>query len=289
MIEGDICRRLLFEEAGIRGELVQLDASWQAVLQRHEYPPAVRAQLGQALAAVLLLSTTIKFSGALILQAHGQGPLQTLVAQATSERTIRGLARWQGEPVSGPLVEVFGTGHLVLTVQRQGAEPYQGIVPLEGDNLAAALQSYFRHSEQLNTRLWLSADGGQAAGLILQELPGEVGHPGDWERITLLADTLTEEELLRLPGEELLYRLFNEERVRLFETEPVSFRCGCSCKRIEQTLMSLGEDEFRDLLAERGQIEVSCEFCNREYVFDRVDMARIFAAGTAAMPASTRH
>ncbi|KFI22246.1 Hsp33 family molecular chaperone HslO [Nitrosococcus oceani] len=285
----DNLHRFLFEEAKIRGELVQLDASWRAVLACHDYPTVVQSQLGQALAATILLSATIKFKGSLILQTQSEGPLQTLVAQATHHRTLRGLARWDGDVPHGSLSETYGSGRLALTIQTEGKNPYQGIVSLEGMNLAEALQTYFSRSEQLRTRFWLVADEQQAVGLFLQELPSQQGHKTDWERIALLASTVTTQEMLSLPSTELLYRLFNEEQVRLFEPEPVSFRCGCSRGRIEQTLAALGREEIESILKEQGIIEVDCEFCNRHYDFDRVDMEQLFTEQVKAPVTSTRH
>ena len=288
MSEQDSFQRFIFEDMGVRGELVRLDHSWHSVLDRHPYPANVGSQLGQALAAVVLLSATIKFKGSLILQAQSQGPLHTLVAQATHQRIIRGLAQWREEVPRGSLAEIYGPGRLALTIQNEGAEPYQGIVALDGSNLAEALQTYFSLSEQLATRLWLAADGDRAAGLLLQELPERHGDPDDWNRVTLLADTITERELLRLPGEELLYRLFNEERVRLFEPESVTFRCTCSRERIETLLRGLGRDEVEAILQEKGEVDVTCEFCNRRYVFDAVDAHALFAS-TAVPSHRTRH
>ena len=280
MGEQDRLRRFVFDDLGVRGELVRLDASWQAVLERHAYPEAVRAQLGQALAAVVLLSATIKFEGALILQAQGDGPLQTLVAQATHRRTLRGLARWrESPPPEGTRLEaLFGAGRLVLTVQNEGAEPYQGIVGLEGENLAAAIEHYFTRSEQLPTRLWLAADGERAAGLLLQALPGGLAEGReDWARVALLAGTVTERELLSLPAEDLLFRLFNEERVRVFDAEPVAFRCACSRERVEAVLRGLGAEELEAGLKQEGGLAVDCEFCARRYRFDAVDVRALLA------------
>jgi molecular chaperone Hsp33 len=286
----DHLHRFLFEGVGIRGELVQLDAGWQAVLARHDYPSAVQSQLGQALAATVLLSATIKFKGCLILQAQGEGPLQTLVAQATHRRTFRGLARWDGMVPQGTLAETYGLGRLVLTIQREGRDPYQGIVPLEGINLAEALQTYFSYSEQLNTRLWLAANEQRAAGLFLQELPAsQPENETAWERIAWLASTVTAQEMLSLPPMELLYRLFYEEQVRLFESEPVAFRCGCSRQRIEDTLLALGQEETDAILEEQGSIEVDCEFCNRHYSFDRVDIEQLFTEQVRTPVPPTRH
>jgi len=288
MSEFDSFQRFMFEDLGIRGELVRLDASWQAVLQRHPYPPAVRSQLGQALAAVLLLSATIKFEGSLILQAHGHGPLHTLVAQATHLRTIRGLAHWRGEVVGESLSEIYGPGHLVLTVRNENSEPYQGIVALEGNDLATAIQTYFSRSEQLATRIWLTADEQRAAGLLIQELPAKQRDRDDWTRVEYLADTVTDAELLHLPGRELLYRLFNEETVRLFDSEPVSFRCGCSRERIESVLLTLGNREVESMFEHENFVEVYCEFCNRLYRFDRVDIGGLFTGEIRLSSPTTR-
>jgi molecular chaperone Hsp33 len=289
MPDADSLHRFLFERAGVRGELVYLDATWRAVLDIHPYPEPVRRQLGEALAAVLLLASTIKFEGSLILQVQGTGPLRTLVAQATHRRTVRGLARWDDGVPDGTLPEVFGEGRLVLTIEPLRGERYQGIVPLEGADLSAALESYFGTSEQLATRLWLSAGGERAAGLLLQRLPAEHGSDEDWERIGLLAKTLTPGELVDLAADELLYRLFNEETVRLFESEPVAFRCGCSLRRIQNTLRALGRTEVESLIEERGSVEVDCEFCNRHYHLDRVDALKIFSDLPPHQAPATRH
>jgi molecular chaperone Hsp33 len=281
MADNDSLRRFLFEHTGIRGNLVHLDASWRAVLDTHPYPAPVRAYLGEALAAVCLLAATVKLSGSLILQIQGAGPLRTLVAQATGARTLRGVARWEGEvPAGGDLASCFGEGRLVLSIEHGGGEPYQGIVPLSGGGIAQAIEGYFRDSEQLPTRLWLAADEHQAAGLLLQRLPGDTDGD-DWGRIGMLADTLTPAELTGLPAEPLLYRLFHEETVRLFESEPLAFRCGCSRARIEDMLRTLGQAEVDSIIAEQGAVEVTCEFCNRGYRLDAVDAIQLFATTPA--------
>ena len=289
MADTDSIHRFLFEHTGIRGNRVHLDAAWRAVLDAHPYPEAVRGHLGEALAAVTLLAATIKFEGSLILQVQGDGPLRTLVAQATSARTLRGLARWEGEvPHGAGLAECCGAGRLVLTIERSGAEPYQGIVPLEGEGIAAALERYFAASEQLPTRLWLAADARRAAGLLLQRLPE--AEPGDaWDRVSLLGATVRREELLGLGVRELLHRLYHEEDVRLFESEPVAFRCGCSRSRIEDLLRTLGEAEVAAALAAEGAVTVHCEFCNRTYSLDAVDVGRLFAPDPHHPPSSAHH
>ena len=211
MIEQDLLRRFLFEDLGVRGEWVKLTTSWQAAKQHQQGPQTAQHQLGQALAAVVMLSATVKFNGSMILQAQGDGDLKAVVAQSTHDRKIRGLIRCKAHVPVGSLETQFGHGQLVLTIEPDDAQPYQGIVPLQGINLAAALQTYFEQSEQLKTRLWLFANETHAVGLLLQELPSQNSYKADWERIEILADTVTEQELLELDCEHLLYNLFHEE------------------------------------------------------------------------------
>lgn len=275
----DQLHRFIFESLDIRGEIVQMDASWKAVLERYAYPAAVSEQLGQAMAAVILLSATIKYDGSLILQAQGSGPLRTLVAQATRQRTVRGLARWEGDLPEGDLATLYGAGQIMLTVLNRGGDRYQGIVALEGTNLAEALERYFNNSEQLASRFWLVADGERAAGLFLQQLPSERERQEDWQRISMLAETVTRDELLDLPVQTLLHRLFHEEQVRLFEPEPVAFRCSCSRERIADSLRAMGRTELQSILEEQGAIEVDCDFCNKHYRFDAIDTEQLFIDG----------
>ena len=286
MSEQDLLRRFLFEDIGVRGLWVKLSASWQAARQHQHCPENMQLQLGQALSAVVLLSSTIKFDGSMILQAQGDGALKLLVAQATHDRKIRGLIKGEGPVNTDSLQEMFGEARLVLTITSEAAKPYQGIVPLQGNNLAAMLETYFSQSEQLNTRLWLFADQTKAAGLLLQELPAKLKDNEDWERIVLLADTVTAPEMLDLDCEDLLYRLFNEEQVRLFAGEPVVFDCSCSRTKIENALRMLGRPELESVLLERGNIDVNCEFCNKYYGFDKVDVEQLLCA-EQVMPANT--
>ena len=287
MGDSDSLHRFVFDALGVRGEIAYLDAAWRAVQDIHDYPPPVARHLGQSLVATALLSATIKLDGSLILQVQGDGPLHTMVAQATSRRTLRGLARWRGTVPPGDLSAAFGSGRLVMTADAPGKERYQGIVGLTGPDLAAALEDYFARSEQLPTRLWLGSGERRAAGMLLQRMPAAEGSAEDWERILALADTLTEEELLELPAQTLLYRLFNEEVVRLFESEPLAFRCGCSREAIGNTLRALGRAEAESILAEEGGIVADCEFCNRRYHFDAVDVAALFSDGLTIESPST--
>lgn len=288
-MEADILRRFIFEEFGVRGEWVKLSNSWQNAKHNQHGNPVMHENLGQALAAAVLLSATIKFNGSIIMQAQGDGAFRTLVAQSTHDRKIRGLVRCAGEVQGGSLESMFGQGRLVLTIRPDNADPYQGIVPLKGANLAAALQSYFIQSEQLDTRLWLFANEQVAAGLLLQELPEHKDFKSDWERIVMLADTLTAPELLSLDCEPLLHRLFHEEKVRLFDAEPVQFECTCSKQKIEYALRSLGRQELEHILEEKGAVEVGCEFCNKQYRFDQIDVQKLLADDVSAPQTDTRH
>ncbi len=290
--ETDFLRRFLFEQGNVRGIFVRLGASYEAMGQRYDYPAPVARQLGQAASAAALLGATIKFEGALVMQIESQGPIRLLVVQSDHQRHLRGLARWEGEvPEAGDLAALYGAGRLVITIDNQASgERYQGIVGLEGAGLAQALERYFEQSEQLETRLFLAADGERAAGLLLQHLPGEGESDDDlWRRIETLGATVTDEELLHLPVETLLHRLFHEEQVRLFDPEPVSFRCSCSREKIAALLEGLGRGEAERILEQEGEIEVGCDFCNQRYRFDAVDVEQLFARHPRGPESSTRH
>ncbi len=302
MHDRDCLHRFLFDRHPIRGHLVHLDASWRALIEHRDYPPPVRDLLGEAAAAALLLAATIKFDGVLSLQLQGDGPVHLLLAQCTSGLGVRGLARHRdGAAAAGgtaaaaapplpPLATggtaALGAGNLTVTLETDsGAQRYQGIVPISGGRLADSLQTYFESSEQLPTRLWLQADAHGACGMLLQRLPREGrGHEGSaaedddaWRRVQLIGETLTAEELGQLADAEILRRLFHEDDVRLFDPAPVFFRCRCSRERVGGMLQGLGEGETRAVLAERGAVEVRCDFCNRAYVFDAVDVEQLFS------------
>lgn len=281
MSDFDSIHRFVFENAAVRGELVQLQTSWQALLETHAYPDVVCSQLGQGIAASALLAATIKYKGSLILQVQSDGPLTLLVAQSTSAKTFRGMAHWKGEVSEGDIVSMYGSGRLVMTLEPAvEGERYQGVVALEGDKLADALRTYFTQSEQLETQLWLAANGERAVGLLVQKLPGEAEDKDAWSRVKALAATITDEELLSLSAEEVLHRLFHEENVRLFESERLSFQCGCSRDKVATALLAMGKDEVDSIIEEEGKVQADCEFCNRHYEFDRVDVEGLFSSGS---------
>lgn len=294
--EKDSLFRFILEGSDVRGELVRLDRSWRTLVQRHAYPPPVRRVLGEAVSAVALLTATIKFDGKLSIQARGDGALRFLMAEATADGTVRGLARWRGPVPHAPLSELLGNGRLVITIEPgRGRDRYQGIVDCSADTLADALRDYFGRSEQLPTRLWLAVDDDRAAGLLLQKVPGDgreewVNADETWERSVRLTNRMPEHELLDLDATRLLTRVYGDRRVRLFDARTWEFRCGCSRGKVENMLRVLGRSELETLLAEQGRVEVSCEFCNAEFVFDAVDVEQLLAPGMQpAVSAQTRH
>lgn len=278
--ERDALQRFVFERARVRGELVRLDRTWQDVMRRHAYPDVLREVLGELLAACALLAATVKFEGgALVLQVQGGGPVSLIVVECLSDLTLRATAKWEGDldwlEGGATLRGLAAGGRCALTIDPgQGLQAYQGIVPLEGATTAEVLQRYMQRSEQIETRFHLAADSRRAAGLLLQKLPGTGGRDPEaedadlWERASHLAATLSRDELLTLPSDAILRRLFHHENLRLFESMSVRFGCRCSRERVGGVLRMLGREEILKVLEERGEVVVTCEFCAERYVFD---------------------
>ncbi|WP_009205323.1 Hsp33 family molecular chaperone HslO [Sulfuricella denitrificans] len=282
----------MFEHAAVRGEIIHLDATWKAVLERRDYPLALRTVLGELMAAAALLSATLKFSGSLIMQIQGGGPVRLLVVECGADLTMRAMAHWDGDLAEGAVLpELVGEGRFVITIDpKKGRQTYQGIVDLEGGSVAAVLENYMQRSEQLDTRIWLAADSHGAAGMLLQKMPdGPEADTDAWNRAVHLGATVKSRELLDLPAREIIHRLYHEEDIRLFDSTPVHFGCTCSRERVANTLRMLGYDEVRSLLDEIGYIEADCEFCNQHYVFDAVDAEQVFASDVAGPAGQTRH
>jgi molecular chaperone Hsp33 len=289
----DSLRRFLFEHASIRGEIVHLDATWQSVIERHNYPPVLRDLMGELCAATVLLAATLKLQGSMVLQIHGKGAVKLLVVECTGDMELRATAKWEGD-LSGDstLQALVGDGRFVITLDpKDGNQAYQGIVALEGKSIAEILQNYMTLSEQLETRLWLAADGKHAGGMLLQKLPEkeELQDEDPWDRAVLIADTLKSEELLNVPAAELVHLLYHEEDIRLFDAQVVVFRCKCSRENVARMLRMLGREEVNAIIAERGDVEVHCEFCNQRYVFDRVDADAVFTDIMAIAANKTLH
>jgi len=293
---GDTLQRFVFERARVRGELVRLDETWREVLRRRSYPPALAAALGELMAACTLLAATVKFpQGVLVLQIQGGSPVGLLVVECQGDLSLRATAQWSGELdgalAQPPLGTLAAGGRCVITLDPgPGLQAYQGIVPLEGRSTAAVLERYMTRSEQLETCFCLAADGERAAGLLLQKLPAEGGRDGGaededlWTRSVLLARTLGRDELLALPGDSILRRLFHHENLRLFESRPLRFACRCSRERVSGVIRMIGASEARAVVAEQGAISVTCDYCSETYVFGPEQTERALADRAAPTP-----
>lgn len=286
-MKSDLLQRFIFDNAAIRGECVSLQESWQEVLNRRDYPAPIRHALGEMMGAAALLTATVKIDGRLVLQIRSEGPVSLMMVECTSDHTLRAFAQWEGElPDDAGLSDLTCEGTLAITIEVEGAkQPYQGVVSVQGDSIADTLETYFEHSEQLATRIWLSANDHNVSGLFLQQMPSEASEKEsaeeDWSRISQLAATITDDELLTLDVETLLHRLFHEEEVRLFDPTPLRFACTCSRDRVAETISMLGQEEAEQIIDAEGGIEVACEFCNEHYHFDKVDVAEIFTETVA--------
>jgi molecular chaperone Hsp33 len=273
--------RFIFDHTAVSGKWVQLQRSYAEALGVHHYPPAAQRLLGEFLAAVSLLGATLKFEGTIALQARSAGEIPLIMAEATSNHEIRAIVRGAEHSISTDFHTLLADGTLCITIDPANGKRYQGLVALEGGNLAACLEAYFQRSEQLPTRIWLAADGECAGGLLLQELPGTGAierQQEQWQHLTTLAHTVQAEELMRLPAETLLHRLFHEEEVRLLQRDPLRFQCSCSQQRTESMLVSLGRAEIDSIIAEHGEVAVNCEFCLQSYRFDDEQVRRLFDA-----------
>ena len=290
----DFLRRFELERADVRGVLVRLDESWKQVRARADYPPVLAQLLAQSLAASALFTGNIKFEGSLSIQLKGAGPLTLLFAECGHDGRLRGLARWQGEvPEDFRLLGEDRSPLLAITIDnRASGQRYQGLVPVEDAHLATLFERYFERSEQLPTRVVLASDGERCAGLMLQQLPQSAiseRDPDAWNRVGHLLASATPAELLQLPAEQLLFRLFHEEQVRLHGPHELAFGCRCSRERVAGMLRSIGREEAEAAVRDDGTAEVTCEFCNTRYQFDRVDLEQLFRSDQDLSAAPTRH
>ncbi|TNE96258.1 MAG: Hsp33 family molecular chaperone HslO, partial [Gammaproteobacteria bacterium] len=237
---------------------------------------------GEALVASVLMSSTLKFEGTLSLQAQGEGPLRTLMSECSHDRYIRGLARFDEHAMTDQdFHSLLGEGRMAITITPDKGNRYQGVVPREADTLAGCLEEYFERSEQIATSLLLFSNEQGAAGLLLQRLPGSSDEDNElWDRVNHLARTVKEDEMLELDSETVLHRLFHEETVRLFDSEPVAFRCSCSRERTLGALEAIGKEECYSILDEQGAIDMDCQFCHTHYRFDRNDIDHLFTGHT---------
>lgn len=295
---------------GVRGRLVRLGPTLDAVIERHGYPLAVAQPLAEAMVLCAALATSLKYDGIFTLQISGDGPIRLLVTDLTTDGALRGYAQFDSwklavalgagnsEAPDGYVPKLFGRGRLAFTVdQGQHTERYQGVVPLEGPTLADCAHTYFRQSEQLPTGIKIAArrvvqDGvphWRAAALMVQQMPEfDAGRldidaeqrEDDWRKAVILMASATEAEMLDagLPATQLLYRLFHQERPRVFGRRPFAARCRCSRGRIDRVLRSIRREELGDLRDKDGHVAVKCEFCSTEYIYDDTDLDRIYAS-----------
>ena len=304
----DSLKKYLFEDKTVKLQAVRLHDTWREAQVHHDYPPAVQRMLGELVAAATLLAANLKFDGSLVMQLQGDGPVSLLVVECRADLSIRATVKLRQDfvvPDTGnvrSLVNPGGGGRfmVILDPARKvpGQQAYQGIVPIENDSIAEVLELYMATSEQLDTRLFLSADKDFAAGLLLQRLPEAGGLTGDtkegestWSRACVLADTIRPQELIETDTDTMIHRLFWDETLLVFEPTAVRWYCSCSRERIADMLRMLGAAEVESILEERDDVEVHCEFCGKPYHFDAVDCASLFVSQTTLPPQDppTRH
>lgn len=276
-----------FERLPVRGEIISLTRSWRRMLENRAYEPIVRDTLGHAAAATALIAQSLKFDGAITLQVQGRGDLRMLVMQCSSELELRGLATPAPEVSATTFDELMQSAHCAITIDA-GERPYQGIVEVNRDSLAASLEHYFARSVQVPSHVALVSSATQSGGLLLQQMPGEHIDEDDWHRLGLLAGTLALADFGRGSGLELVGRLFAEDDVRVYTGRPVTFRCRCSRRRTEDVLRMLGREEVESALEEQGRLDVTCEYCGRRRSFDAVDASRLFADNVVRGPKRTQ-
>lgn len=280
MPQHDQLHRYLFENFAVRGELVTVSETLRQILYNHNYPQPVKTILSELLVATSLLTATLKFTGGITVQLQGDGPLRLAVINGNHQQQMRGVARVQGDiPDNADLKTLIGNGYLVITITPEEGERYQGVVGLESDTLAACLEEYFLRSEQLPTRLFIrigDVDGKPAAGgMLLQVMPAQNTQAEDFDHLTMLTETIKSEELLTLPANDVLWRLYHEEEVTLYDPQYVEFKCTCSRGRCANALKTLPDEEVDSILAEESEIDMHCDYCCNHYLFNAMDIAEI--------------
>ena len=277
----DTLQRFIFESTDIRGEITTLSSSYQDLLALQKYPPQVELLFGEFLAAVSLLSSRLKHSGMITIQARGAGPITTIMAECSQDNKLRGIVRGDFDALDGlsTLPELLGKATLAITLEPEGKERYQGVVPLDEEHLSSCLDFYFYQSEQLPTKIKLTSDANTATGLLIQQLPssGDLDkRQEDWQRVSNLLETLSSDEQLQLSHNDQLYRLFHEQDLLLFDPTAMQFSCSCSRQRTGNALLSLGRKDVLELSAEQGLIMINCQFCSQEYRFTAADVSQLF-------------
>ncbi len=280
--QSDILHRYLFDNLHVRGELVQLNESYQQIVANHDYPLGVRQLLGELLAATCLLTATLKLQGEIAIQLQGDGPIKYLAVNGNHQQEMRGIAKLKEPSTSLGLKALIGKGTMVITIRPEKGEPYQGVVALEHETLAECLSHYFEVSEQIPTKIWLfhNDDTQQVAGSLIQLLPdGEDKEKqlSDFEHLCQLTNTIKNDEVFNLDAQTLLYRLYHQEEVRLFEPQQVTYLCGCSTDKCLTAISQLGAEEINHLLAEQGNISITCDYCLTTYAFEEQQLTHLLS------------
>jgi molecular chaperone Hsp33 len=289
----DRLHRYLFNQGNVRGEMVRLEKSFQAILDTYSYPPVIQQLLGELMAATSLLTATLKFEGDIAIQIQGEGPLSYAVINGTHNQQLRGVARWDEELETLPntLSELVKKGVLVITITPKEGERYQGMVALDKPTLAACIEGYFEQSEQLATKVILRTqlidNQAKACGMFLQVLPtsSQATDKTDtaFGHLSALTDTIKDEELFELAAEDILHRLYHQEDVELYPATSIVFKCRCSKERSAAALTAVSKEELLDIVAEDGDIKMNCQYCHTEFSFDAIDVESIHA-GTFNIP-----
>ncbi|WP_125784429.1 Hsp33 family molecular chaperone HslO [Pseudoalteromonas rubra] len=280
-MQQDLLHRYIFDQLDVRGELVQIEHTFNDIISGHDYPKEVQTLLGELLLASSLLTATLKFEGDITVQLQGDGPVKYAAINGDHKQNMRGIARVQGEVTGSSVQDLMGKGYMVITITPDKGERYQGVVPLSGETLAACLEDYFVQSEQLKTRLWFATDvsdeRAKAAGLFLQVLPvDKAKSEEDFAHLEALSNTIKDEELLELDAQTVLTRLYHEDNPQLFEPQEINFVCGCSRDKTISALVNIGREALLEDVQKQGEINISCHYCLKNYRFEEQDIKAIF-------------
>ncbi len=284
----DLRQRFYIEDSPVRGEVVHLEETLQTILAQRDYAPAVQVLLGEMLSATALLASTLKIKGRISLQIQASGSFKWAMAECNHLGEVRALADYEADPrfnaaeSSSTVLSTLISPVLFINIEPEFGERYQGIVALDKPNLAGCLMQYYDLSAQIPTRIVLASSAQRAGGLLIQLLPRnseeeqELVDQDLWPRLTMLTETLKTEELTDLEASEILYRLYNEEEVRLPEVEVLKFGCTCSKERCAQALEQIGAEAVRETLEHQNPITMDCQFCNTQYSFSAEEALGLF-------------
>lgn len=280
MLDNDFIQRFMFDGTNIRGEIIRLEKVLQQIYQGHNYPTEIKNLLAETLLCALLMSSTLKYDGQLTLQFHSKKALSLLLVKCDNLFQVRALAQYQQNAEDGEYHSALENGSLIVTIEsNRNVKPYQSIVPLQG-GIQQSIEHYFLQSEQLPTKFYLTATTERATGLMLQQMPNQenkVNPQSDtWCHLLTLTDTITDKELITLDNETLLYRLFHQDKCRLFQAFLVQFLCPCNKIKMLESIKLLGEDEALSILSTNKTINVTCEFCLENYAFEKNDVVYLF-------------